>query len=90
MFGIGAIDAFYGDRERAVFESSYPSLFLSDTRDETPDAPADSLTSVQDRDCQYRFVDVLSALEMKHRQQLVLNVDLPSDAFTASSTQGPP
>ena len=21
MFGIGAIDAFYGDRERAVFES---------------------------------------------------------------------
>ena len=28
MFGIGAIDAFYGDRERAVFLSSYPALFF--------------------------------------------------------------
>ncbi len=25
-FGIGAIDAFYGDCERAVFESSYPAF----------------------------------------------------------------
>src|SRR6476619_4839536 len=27
-FGINVIDAFYGDRERAVFESSYPAFFL--------------------------------------------------------------
>ena len=27
-FGIGTIDAFYGDRERAVFESSYPAFFF--------------------------------------------------------------
>ena len=26
MFGIRAIDAFYGDREHAVFESSYPAF----------------------------------------------------------------
>jgi len=27
-FGISAINAFYGDRERAVFDSSYPALFF--------------------------------------------------------------
>ena len=28
MFGIGAIDAFYGDREQAVFEFSDPAFFF--------------------------------------------------------------
>ena len=28
MSGIGAIDAFYGDRERAVFEFCYPAFFF--------------------------------------------------------------
>ena len=28
MFGIGAINAFYGDREQTVFESSYPAFFF--------------------------------------------------------------
>ena len=28
MFGIGAIHAFYGDREHAIFGSSYPAFFF--------------------------------------------------------------
>ena len=82
MFGIGAIDAFYGDRERAVFESCYPAFFF-----QIPEMKLQMLTRTAGQAFKVviadaGFIDVLSAFDIKNRQHLVLNVDIPFDAFT--------
>jgi hypothetical protein len=47
LFGIDAIDAFYGNREHA-FSRLAIQPFAVRTRDETPDAHADSLAGAKD------------------------------------------
>src|SRR5271170_4530005 len=88
MFGIGAIDTFYCDREHAVFGSSYPAFFF-----QIPDMKHQLLSRTAQQAFQFemadaRIADVLSAFDIKNRQHLVLNVDIPFDAFTVAGFFG--
>src|SRR5215471_11256290 len=88
MFGIDAIDTFYGDRECTVFGSFYPGFFF-----QIPEMKLKMLSWTAREAFKFeianaRIFDVLSALDIQDRQQLVLNIDILFDAFTVAGFLG--
>src|SRR5271163_3132904 len=74
--------------EHAIFGSSYPAFFF-----QIPEMKLQMLGRTAQQAFKFEIADpgiadVLSTFDVKNRQQLVLNVDVPFDAFTVAGFLG--
>lgn len=83
-FGMDAIDAFHRDRQQAVFERSYPALFLqiSEMKLQMLARATQQLFKLDIADA--GIVHVPPAFGVENRQQPVLKIDVPFAAFAVT------